>query len=384
MSLEVLQTAVDSLLQSALPGIADVGLDLQLIKNQTLPVLSRAAAQKKDEEDNTWKRPRGLGVQSSSTKQGNEANAKKKAIVTCPQQHKAIRFQTSHSGYTCDVCRKHQAQNTTMYGCRMCNWDACVPCHGRLHKKLQDELDALHENATAAAAAAPRPEDAPVQLPAQTLTAVSHGLDLFRKDAEACRMLFEIARVVTLDEVGKKQSIRNSLAVAVNEHMDKPECVQYGMAALHNATAGSENISEEEATALIQLARTCMDKHYENADVIEKLLGFCIVLHDASSTARKLFLNSNLVPSLCQLASDTDNSEILLERTCGLLARLASSSDREQVLPLMFSLVATHPGSDRVCEQVILSSIAVSGGNGGSSSDEMISIMEKLSKARFA
>ncbi len=49
--------------------------------------------------------------------------------VTCPAQHRAAPFKTPRARFTCDVCTKQNiAIQSTMTGCRLCNWDACENC----------------------------------------------------------------------------------------------------------------------------------------------------------------------------------------------------------------------------------------------------------------
>jgi len=47
-------------------------------------------------------------------------------------QHMLRSFETSHSGFTCDVCFVKQPTRSLMHGCRPCNFDVCQSCHSRL------------------------------------------------------------------------------------------------------------------------------------------------------------------------------------------------------------------------------------------------------------
>jgi len=47
----------------------------------------------------------------------------------CP--HTLRLFETSHGGFTCDVCLVKQAARSLMYGCRKCNYDICEACDTR-------------------------------------------------------------------------------------------------------------------------------------------------------------------------------------------------------------------------------------------------------------
>ena len=48
--------------------------------------------------------------------------------VDCPAGHGLLRFSTPRSGFTCDRCRCAQKANSTMFGCRACDYDACAQC----------------------------------------------------------------------------------------------------------------------------------------------------------------------------------------------------------------------------------------------------------------
>ena len=47
----------------------------------------------------------------------------------CPGKHGLTLFTTQHSGYECDVNNESQPVFTKMYGCRICDYDACVACY---------------------------------------------------------------------------------------------------------------------------------------------------------------------------------------------------------------------------------------------------------------
>merc|ERR1711972_849843 len=54
--------------------------------------------------------------------------------VNCPGQHGLTKFNTddyTSLSFTCDVCRARMPNNTTMFGCRQCNWDTCVECKAK-------------------------------------------------------------------------------------------------------------------------------------------------------------------------------------------------------------------------------------------------------------
>lgn len=49
--------------------------------------------------------------------------------LNCPGLHGLKLFLTPRAGFCCDVCGKKQLpKDLPMYGCRMCNWDACSEC----------------------------------------------------------------------------------------------------------------------------------------------------------------------------------------------------------------------------------------------------------------
>ena len=47
----------------------------------------------------------------------------------CPGKHGLTQFETPNNTYLCDMCGESQAVGAPMYGCRICNWDACQKCH---------------------------------------------------------------------------------------------------------------------------------------------------------------------------------------------------------------------------------------------------------------
>ena len=43
--------------------------------------------------------------------------------------HELKCFKTPTSDYSCDICGLHMSESSEMYGCRLCNWDACLACY---------------------------------------------------------------------------------------------------------------------------------------------------------------------------------------------------------------------------------------------------------------
>ena len=58
-----------------------------------------------------------------------ETRTKTKATIKCPEKHGLKLLTTAHPYYYCGLCWKDQKQGSEMYGCRICDWNACVPCY---------------------------------------------------------------------------------------------------------------------------------------------------------------------------------------------------------------------------------------------------------------
>lgn len=56
-----------------------------------------------------------------------------KATV-CPAGHQMSSYITSKANYSCDVCQRRFQQGIVLFGCRTCNFDACVDCRVNLIK----------------------------------------------------------------------------------------------------------------------------------------------------------------------------------------------------------------------------------------------------------
>eukprot|EP01084_Bolivina_argentea_P064995 118489_1 len=48
--------------------------------------------------------------------------------VNCPGQHGLTQFITDHDGYRCDICKNKCNEGVQLWGCRTCNYDACMEC----------------------------------------------------------------------------------------------------------------------------------------------------------------------------------------------------------------------------------------------------------------
>jgi len=59
----------------------------------------------------------------------------------CP--HGLNEFQTPHNGFTCDKCDSKQELGTTMWGCRLCNYDLCAACHQA--KPSEEKLEEVEQ-----------------------------------------------------------------------------------------------------------------------------------------------------------------------------------------------------------------------------------------------
>jgi ankyrin repeat protein len=75
-----------------------------------------------------------LGAEGSEWFSAEAAGAVRAAIAAgnqcCLECHPLTRFETSVAGYECDLCSATQAKGVVMWGCRVCDWDACDKCRG--------------------------------------------------------------------------------------------------------------------------------------------------------------------------------------------------------------------------------------------------------------
>ncbi|MBT4818217.1 MAG: site-specific integrase, partial [Lentisphaerae bacterium] len=49
-------------------------------------------------------------------------------VVCCPGQHGLAPFATDNEDFFCDMCRGYMDLGSSMFGCRICNFDACANC----------------------------------------------------------------------------------------------------------------------------------------------------------------------------------------------------------------------------------------------------------------
>jgi len=62
----------------------------------------------------------------------------------CPEKHVLEPAPTQGDGYGCDMCdKKGLPKETPMYGCRKCNWDACVDCINKTSEQTKESYDKL-------------------------------------------------------------------------------------------------------------------------------------------------------------------------------------------------------------------------------------------------
>jgi len=68
--------------------------------------------------------------------------------VNCPGKHGLRKFVTQHDGYGCDVCSRKFPANTPLFGCRRCNYDACLECKPEIIAVDEEKDDAKDDNVT--------------------------------------------------------------------------------------------------------------------------------------------------------------------------------------------------------------------------------------------
>merc|ERR1711964_899741 len=49
----------------------------------------------------------------------------------CPGNHRPKKKHIPNDDYWCDVCSENLPKGDSVYNCRKCNWDCCVPCYAR-------------------------------------------------------------------------------------------------------------------------------------------------------------------------------------------------------------------------------------------------------------
>merc|ERR1711964_443754 len=48
--------------------------------------------------------------------------------LECPGGHTSDWFDTPWRGFGCDLCGTKKSKGSTMWGCRICDWDICRAC----------------------------------------------------------------------------------------------------------------------------------------------------------------------------------------------------------------------------------------------------------------
>jgi hypothetical protein len=61
--------------------------------------------------------------------------------MLCPLGHSLQSFQTTTEGWTCSVCLRVVGIKSTLYGCRTCDFDVCVPCSTHEFSGARKEFD---------------------------------------------------------------------------------------------------------------------------------------------------------------------------------------------------------------------------------------------------
>jgi hypothetical protein len=57
-------------------------------------------------------------------------NTNQSAVLKCPGNHELKHHSTPRAGFFCDKCeRKGLPKGSSMFGCRTCDWDACETCY---------------------------------------------------------------------------------------------------------------------------------------------------------------------------------------------------------------------------------------------------------------
>lgn len=375
-TVEQLTSAVDQLVEASTAESHSPRPNLAALKDTALKVLYEKsnAIPEPEATDETWRRPKPARDLSD-----DGVVRRPKLIVKCPSNHPANRFITTHSGYTCDVCRKGQPHGTTMYGCRMCNWDACVPCHGKKLHQLKAEAASAAPASDPANQAAQTPAADDITLPQGTLKAVMVGFDLFNKDPEACTMLLQTARVLGYEEVNRTRPLRSSVELVLNEHIQDATVARIACSTLQKLYTNATDIVPAEADAVCHTLVTLLSQHSSDSPTLEAVLGVAMTLHDASPVARGVLLQANMIPLLKSCLETKTNSTVLIERACGLFARLAPKKDREANLQLMKKIMSEYGSDEGVREQVFTAGIAFTG---TSDPDVLVKTIEALAKMR--
>jgi len=98
------------------------------------------------------------------------SSASRDVKACCPRGHRLSMFTTWDERFLCSVCSRRQAMGTSMYGCRLCDYDRCASCIGNAVALPQPEAEV--------AARLPRPSVAvhcPKGHPLKHIDAWTHG-----------------------------------------------------------------------------------------------------------------------------------------------------------------------------------------------------------------
>mmetsp|Transcript_5608 Transcript_5608/g.7880 ORF Transcript_5608/g.7880 Transcript_5608/m.7880 type:complete len:177 (+) Transcript_5608:107-637(+) len=69
-----------------------------------------------------------------------ESELKALQRMLCPEKHRLEKFLTDTKGFDCNVCKRiNLPEGHEMYGCRICDWDACYACYEAHNAKKAQE-----------------------------------------------------------------------------------------------------------------------------------------------------------------------------------------------------------------------------------------------------
>lgn len=99
-------------------------------KCKTEQEILAAADEYINEEDEEQKRKRQIiddffNQKAESSCSDDEEAKQEDPEFGCPGKHELTQFITEDDKYFCDVCSEGQVEGATMFGCRICEYDAC-------------------------------------------------------------------------------------------------------------------------------------------------------------------------------------------------------------------------------------------------------------------
>jgi len=375
-----LDAAVETLARATLDEVDVASL---LTPDGPLSIVCRACEKLSgsEAEDSTWRRPRSRGKAGQAKPSGDDEEPTMHRIaVLCPSQHRLIKFNTPAAAYSCDVCRRSQKANTTMHGCRKCNWDACVPCHGKLFSKLKQERDRLA--AEQQAAKPPEPAAEELVLPDGLGSALLNCFGELRSDVNVARVLVEIAYYLSSHVEQRTDALRDSVVITTNDNMADSTVGKFGCAALHNLLSGEKELPESEIGIIIDLARTALATHSDDAAVVAKVIGMLLSLHDNSLTCKQSVFSSSLGPVVLNGMRKFVESQEVIEKGCAMIARIAPTLDDPELLSFVIdSVLSTKLGQNAgICEQAYATAIALCLAH---HPNDLVATVARCSSARF-